>query len=141
MPSEISNRTKLTFFRELQKLGARLLDRGVGRKAAALTSEVLLRRADRVLSPSFIHDLPQRVVLLLYERNRKNLGQAFQAPVFVGRRKGVWYKDSQSTQRRRELMGEKAPQNFANHVRLDPPFHFFVVPVTALTVVAGLFIW
>ena len=35
-------------------------------------------------------------------------------------------------------MGEKAPQNFANHVRLDPPFHFFVLPVTALTVVAAI---
>jgi hypothetical protein len=35
-------------------------------------------------------------------------------------------------------MTEKAPQNFANHVRFDPPFHFFVLPVTALTVIAAI---
>jgi hypothetical protein len=32
-------------------------------------------------------------------------------------------------------MAEKIPQNFANHSRLDPPFHFFVLPVFALTVI------
>ena len=26
-------------------------------------------------------------------------------------------------------MAEKRPQNLANHVRFDPPFHFFVFPV------------
>jgi hypothetical protein len=35
-------------------------------------------------------------------------------------------------------MTEKAPQNSANHVRFDPPFHFFVLPVTALTVIAAI---
>ena len=35
-------------------------------------------------------------------------------------------------------MAEKTPQNLANHVRLDPPFHFFVLPVTALTVIAAI---
>ena len=35
-------------------------------------------------------------------------------------------------------MAEKMPQNLANHVRLDPPFHFFVLPVTALTVIAAI---
>jgi len=30
-------------------------------------------------------------------------------------------------------MAEKSPQNFANHVRLDPPFHFFVLPVFAIS--------
>lgn len=35
-------------------------------------------------------------------------------------------------------MAEKMPQNLANHIRLDPPFHFFVLPVTALTVIAAV---
>jgi hypothetical protein len=31
---------------------------------------------------------------------------------------------------------EKKPQNYGNHVRLDPPFHFFVVPVALITTIA-----
>ncbi len=27
------------------------------------------------------------------------------------------------------------PQNLANHVRFDPPFHFLMVPVAAITVI------
>jgi Family of unknown function (DUF6526) len=30
-------------------------------------------------------------------------------------------------------MAEKTPQSFANHARFDPPFHFFVLPVFAIT--------
>jgi Family of unknown function (DUF6526) len=30
-------------------------------------------------------------------------------------------------------MAEKSPQNFANHTRLDPAFHFFVLPVFGIT--------
>jgi Family of unknown function (DUF6526) len=30
-------------------------------------------------------------------------------------------------------MAEKSPQNFANHARFDPPFHFFVLPVFGIT--------
>jgi hypothetical protein len=30
-------------------------------------------------------------------------------------------------------MAEKVSQNFANHTRFDPPFHFFVLPVFAIT--------
>jgi hypothetical protein len=35
-------------------------------------------------------------------------------------------------------MAEKVPQNLANHARLDPPFHFFVLPVFAITWVASI---
>jgi len=36
-------------------------------------------------------------------------------------------------------MAENTPQNYANHTRFDPPFHFFVVPVFAITV--AITIW
>lgn len=28
------------------------------------------------------------------------------------------------------------PQNFSNHTRFDPPFHFFILPVFAITLIA-----
>ena len=31
---------------------------------------------------------------------------------------------------------EDKPQNYDNHVRFDPPFHFFVVPVVLITTIA-----
>lgn len=31
---------------------------------------------------------------------------------------------------------EKKPQNYDNHGRFDPPFHFFVVPVALITTIA-----
>lgn len=30
-------------------------------------------------------------------------------------------------------MAERSPQTLANHVRFDPPFHYFVVPVFAIS--------
>lgn len=30
-------------------------------------------------------------------------------------------------------MAEPRPQNLANHVRIDPPFHYFVLPTLAIT--------
>jgi len=35
-------------------------------------------------------------------------------------------------------MAEKDPQTFANHARLDPWFHFFLLPVFGLSVIAAL---
>jgi len=35
-------------------------------------------------------------------------------------------------------MAEKVPQNFSNHTRLDPPFHFFILPVFAITVIVAI---
>jgi hypothetical protein len=35
-------------------------------------------------------------------------------------------------------MAEKMPQSFANHTRFDPPFHFFVLPVFAITVIIAI---
>lgn len=35
-------------------------------------------------------------------------------------------------------MAEKAPQTFANHARLDPPFHFFALPVFAITFIISI---
>jgi uncharacterized protein DUF6526 len=35
-------------------------------------------------------------------------------------------------------MAERTPQNLANHTRLDPPFHFFVLPVLAITWVVSV---
>jgi hypothetical protein len=30
-------------------------------------------------------------------------------------------------------MAERSPQTFSNHVRIDPPFHYFVLPVFAIS--------
>ena len=40
-------------------------------------------------------------------------------------------------------MAEKKAQTYANHVRWDPPFHFFVLPVFLLLAIAATvhFIW
>jgi hypothetical protein len=32
-------------------------------------------------------------------------------------------------------MADPTPQNFSNHTRRDPPFHFFVLPVFAITLI------
>ena len=35
-------------------------------------------------------------------------------------------------------MSQQTPQNYANHTRFDPPFHFFLIPVFALGLVMSL---
>jgi hypothetical protein len=35
-------------------------------------------------------------------------------------------------------MPEKTPQSLAHHTRLDPPFHFFVLPVAGITVLVAI---
>jgi hypothetical protein len=35
-------------------------------------------------------------------------------------------------------MAEKVPQSLFNHARFDPPFHFFVLPVFAITVIIAI---
>jgi hypothetical protein len=32
-------------------------------------------------------------------------------------------------------MAEKVPQNFSNHARFDPAFHFFILPVFAISLI------
>ncbi len=34
---------------------------------------------------------------------------------------------------------DKKPQSFANHTKFDPPFHFFVLPVLAVNVIAAVY--
>jgi hypothetical protein len=35
-------------------------------------------------------------------------------------------------------MAEKTPQTLTNHTRLDPPFHFFALPVAAISVLVTI---
>lgn len=35
-------------------------------------------------------------------------------------------------------MAEKVPQSLSNHTRVDPPFHFFVLPVFFTTVIVAI---
>jgi hypothetical protein len=42
------------------------------------------------------------------------------------------------SEKSRVVMAEKKPQNFANHARLDPLFHFFTLPVFLGAVVAAV---
>jgi Family of unknown function (DUF6526) len=35
-------------------------------------------------------------------------------------------------------MAERIPQNFANHARFDPPFHFFILPVFAISLLVTI---
>jgi Family of unknown function (DUF6526) len=35
-------------------------------------------------------------------------------------------------------MAEKTPQNFSNHTRFDPPYHFFVLPVFGITLIVAI---
>jgi len=35
-------------------------------------------------------------------------------------------------------MAERSPQTLANHVRIDPPFHYFVLPVFAISWIVSI---
>ena len=35
-------------------------------------------------------------------------------------------------------MAERVPQTLSNHARFDPPFHFFILPVFAITVIIAI---
>jgi hypothetical protein len=36
-------------------------------------------------------------------------------------------------------MAENSPQSFAHHARYDPPFHFFILPIFAITLIASVY--
>ncbi|MBZ5613108.1 MAG: DUF6526 family protein [Acidobacteriia bacterium] len=35
-------------------------------------------------------------------------------------------------------MADRSPQNFSNHTRFDPPFHFFILPVFAISLIVTI---
>jgi hypothetical protein len=35
-------------------------------------------------------------------------------------------------------MSDQTPQSYASHARLDPPFHFFAIPVMAVTLILAI---
>ncbi|SPF33056.1 conserved hypothetical protein [Candidatus Sulfotelmatobacter kueseliae] len=35
-------------------------------------------------------------------------------------------------------MADRASQNLSNHTRLDPPFHFFILPVFAISLIVTI---
>jgi hypothetical protein len=35
-------------------------------------------------------------------------------------------------------MADQSPQNLSNHTRLDPPFHFFILPVFAISLIVTI---
>jgi hypothetical protein len=37
-------------------------------------------------------------------------------------------------------MADNTPQTFANHARFDPPYHFFAVPVLAISVLLAIWV-
>jgi hypothetical protein len=36
------------------------------------------------------------------------------------------------------MANEASPQNFSNHTRFDPPFHFFILPVAIANVIIAI---
>jgi hypothetical protein len=48
------------------------------------------------------------------------------------------HRQNAATFQETEAMATPVPQNFANHTRWDPPFHFFTLPVILLTVIAAI---
>jgi Family of unknown function (DUF6526) len=66
---------------------------------------------------------------------------SFSVPDSAFKRITLWYTCTSCKEP--SVMSEKKPQSYANHVRWDPLFHFFALPVFLLLAIAGLvhFIW
>jgi hypothetical protein len=57
----------------------------------------------------------------------------------AGKRAMILRSNQIDTYIKESSMAEKSPQSFSHHARYDPPFHFFVLPVFGITLLATIY--